>query len=109
VEYPHREIWLSEAETWLPSDSLKFYTYGFLFEGRADSGVFSKELDLKVSFALGTFATVFQTEVYAIMAYSDYYLRECMTGKTICICSESWAALLALSSHTSRWSGGSGI
>jgi hypothetical protein len=26
VEYPSREIWLSEAEAWLPSDGLKFYT-----------------------------------------------------------------------------------
>jgi hypothetical protein len=34
------EIWLSEAEPWLPSDGLKFYTGGSLFEGRAGSGVF---------------------------------------------------------------------
>jgi hypothetical protein len=26
VEYPSTEIWLSEAETWLPSDGLNFYT-----------------------------------------------------------------------------------
>jgi hypothetical protein len=71
-----------------------------LFEGRAGSGVFfSEKLDLKASFALGTFATVFQAEVYAIMACSDYCLKECMTGKTICICSDR-AALLALNSHT---------
>jgi hypothetical protein len=41
VEYPSREIWLSEAEAWLPSDGLKFYTDESLFEGRAGSGVFS--------------------------------------------------------------------
>jgi hypothetical protein len=46
-----------------------------LFEGRAGSGVFSEELDLKAFFALGTFATVFQAEVYAIMACFDYCLR----------------------------------
>jgi ribonuclease HI len=100
VEYRSREIWLSEAEAWVPSDALKFYTDGSLFEGKAGSGVFSEELDLKASFALGTFATVFQAEVYAIMACSNYCLRECMTGKTVCICSDSRAALLALSSHT---------
>jgi hypothetical protein len=59
-----------------------------------------EELDLKASFALGVFATVFQAEVYFILACSDFYLRECMTGKTVCICSDSRAALLALSSHT---------
>jgi hypothetical protein len=69
-----------------------------LFEGKAGSGVFSEELDLKASFALGTLATVFQAEVYAIMACFDYCLRECMTGKTICICSDSSTALLAFSS-----------
>jgi hypothetical protein len=100
VEYPSREIWLSVAEAWLPSDGLKFYTDSSLFEGRVGSGVFSEEVDLKASFALGKFATVFQAEVYAIMACSDYCLRECMTGKKICIRSDSRAALLALSPHT---------
>jgi hypothetical protein len=66
----------------------------------AGSGVFSAELDLKASFALGPFTTVFQAEVYAIMACSDYCLRECMDGKTVCICSDSRTALLAISSHT---------
>jgi hypothetical protein len=46
------------------------------------------------------FAKVFQAEVYAIFAYSDFCLRECMTHKTICICSDSLAAFLGLSSHT---------
>jgi hypothetical protein len=67
VAYPCMEIWLSEVEAWIPSDGLKYYTDGSLFEGRPGSGVFSEELDLKQSFALGTFATVFQPEVYAIL------------------------------------------
>jgi hypothetical protein len=71
-----------------------------LMAGRVLEFFFFEKLDLMASFALGTFATVFQAEVYAIMALSDYCLRECMTGKTICICSDSRVALLALSSHT---------
>jgi hypothetical protein len=71
---PLISLWLSEAEAWLPSVGLKLYTDGSLFEGKAGSGVFSEELDLKASFALETFATVFQAEVYAIIAWSDYCL-----------------------------------
>jgi hypothetical protein len=57
---------------------------GALFEGRAGSGLFSEEHDLKASFVLGTFATVYQAEVYTIMACSDYCLRECMLFCAIC-------------------------
>jgi hypothetical protein len=39
------------------------------------------EFDLKASFALRTFATIFQPEVYAILPCFDYCLRECMTDK----------------------------
>jgi hypothetical protein len=62
--------------------------------------LFSEKLDLKASFPLGTFATFFQAEVYAILACSYYFLKECLSGKTICICSDSRATLMALSSHT---------
>jgi hypothetical protein len=40
VQNPSSEIWLSEAEAWLSSNSLKLYTDGSLFEGRAGSRVF---------------------------------------------------------------------
>jgi ribonuclease HI len=54
------------------------------------------------SYALETFATVFQAEVYAIMACSYYCLREYMTGKTICIhtqCHRGRNSLQGLSIH----------
>jgi hypothetical protein len=60
---------------------LKFYSDGSLFEGKAGSEVLSEILYLKACFALGTFTTVFQVEVYTILAGSDYSLREGMTGK----------------------------
>jgi hypothetical protein len=31
VKYPSWEIWLSEADAWLPSDGLEFYIDGSLF------------------------------------------------------------------------------
>jgi hypothetical protein len=57
---------------------LKFYNDGSLIEDRAGSGVFSEELDLKAYFAFGTFATIFQAAVYAILACSKYCLKECV-------------------------------
>jgi hypothetical protein len=69
VNYPCRKIWLSETEAWLPSDGLKLYTDGSLFESRAGSEVFSEQLDLKASFVFETFTTVF-------FACSDYCLME---------------------------------
>jgi hypothetical protein len=92
-----RGDYLSEAEALLSSDA---YTNGSLVEGRAVYGVFSEELDLKEFFALEAFASVFRTEVHAILSCSEYGLEKCMSGKTICICSDSRATLLALSSHT---------
>jgi hypothetical protein len=58
----------------------RYNTDGFLFDGRAGSEVFLEELNFKAYLALGTFATVFQAEVYAILVCSDYCLRKCMTS-----------------------------
>jgi ribonuclease HI len=57
-------------------------------------GLFS---DTRESYALGSLATVFQAEVYAILACSDYCRSANMHNMTICICSDSKAALSALS------------
>jgi ABC-type cobalamin transport system permease subunit len=54
-------------------------------EGRAGAGVFSDTLDIR-KYAL---STVLQTEVYAILAWSDYCLSMNMYNMTICICSDS--------------------
>jgi hypothetical protein len=60
------------------------YTVGSLSEGRADTGVFSDTLDKRESCALGSLATVFWVSAY-------------MHNITFCLCSDSKAALLALS------------
>jgi hypothetical protein len=62
--------------------------------------VFSDTLDIGEFYALGSLATVFQTEVYAMFACSDYCRSANMHNITICICSDSKAALLALSSFS---------
>jgi hypothetical protein len=52
---------------------------------RAGVGVFSDILDIREPYALGSFAMVFQTEVYAIRACSDYCWSTNMHNMTICI------------------------
>jgi ribonuclease HI len=47
--------------------------------------VFSDTLDMGESYALGSLATVFQTEVYAILTCSDYCRSVNMHNMTICI------------------------
>jgi hypothetical protein len=60
--------------------------------------VFSDTLDIRESYAFVSLATVFQTEVYAC---SDYCRSTNMHNMTICmLCSDTKAALLALSSCT---------
>jgi hypothetical protein len=99
VELPPRSSWLSqETSEILPSDGVIFHTDGSLCEGEAGAGVFSDTL--RESYALGSLAVVFQTEIYAILACSDYCRSANMHNMTICICSNSKAALLALSSYT---------
>jgi hypothetical protein len=77
VEFPPRSSWLSqETLEILPSDGVIFYTDGSLYKGKVAAGVFSDTLDIRESYALGSLATVFQTEVYAIFACSDYCRRK---------------------------------
>jgi hypothetical protein len=62
--------------------------------------VFLDNLDIRESYTIGSLAKVFQTEVYAILACSDYCRSVNMHKMTICMCSDSKAALLGLSSYT---------
>jgi hypothetical protein len=101
VELPPKSSWLSqETSEILPSDGVIFYSDGSLCEGRAGAGVFSDTLDISKSYAFGSLATVFETEVYAIFTCSNYCRSANTHNMTICICSDSKAALLALSSST---------
>jgi hypothetical protein len=68
VDLPPRSSWLSQKTSEiLISDSVIYYTDGSLCEGREGAGVFSDTLDIRQSDALGSLATVFETEEYAIL------------------------------------------
>jgi hypothetical protein len=74
---------------------------GSLCEGRAGAGVFLDTLDIWESYAFGSLTTVSQTvEVYSILACSDFCRSANMHKMMIFKCSDSKAALLALSYYT---------
>lgn len=62
------------------------------------SGVFGPGVN--VSYALGSWPTVFQAEIYAILECADICLKRRYRNANICICSDSKAALNALKSRT---------
>jgi ribonuclease HI len=98
VKLPPKRSWLSQKTLdILPSDGVILYTDGS--QSRAGAGVFSETLDIREFYALGSLATVFQTEVYAIRACSNYCRSTNMHNMTICTCSDSKAAFLAPSSY----------
>jgi hypothetical protein len=57
---------------------------------------FSDISNVRESYAFGSYATVFQSEVYAILACSEYCISEGIVNRAVSICSDSRAALLAL-------------
>jgi hypothetical protein len=65
VDLPTREDWSTECVDMVAPDGLVFFTDGSLCGGRAGAGVFSDILNVRVSYALCSHATAFQSEVYA--------------------------------------------
>jgi hypothetical protein len=72
VDFPTSEDWSTDCVDLIAPDGLVFFTNGSLCEDRAGAGVFSDILNVRESYALGSHTTVFQSEVYAILACSEY-------------------------------------
>ena len=99
VKFPSREFWMNQAENATLSNEITCYTDGSFCDNRSGAGVFSESLNLKESYSLGAYTTVFQAEVYAILACSDICQKAGLQNETIHIFSDSKAALMALSSY----------
>ena len=78
-------------------DEVVCYTDGSRAMGRAGAGIYFQREDEGLSYPLGKFCTVFQAEVHAIMtcARHDYVSQE--NGSSVAICSDSQAAIKAVS------------
>jgi methylase of polypeptide subunit release factors len=84
--------------TEFPEHTLSWYTDGSRAESGTGSGICGLRLNCNLSFSLGNFATVFQTEIYAILQCAYENIRRASKSKWILILSDSQAALKALSS-----------
>jgi ribonuclease HI len=82
----------------LPEDSLTWFTDGSRANSGTGSGIFGLRPNRSFSFPLGKFATVFQTEIYAILQCACKNIRRAYKNKWILIFSDSLVALKALSS-----------
>jgi len=81
-----------------PEDALIWITDGSRANSGTGSGIFGLRPNRSFSFPLGTFATVFQTEIYAILQCACENIRRAYKNKWILIFSDSQTALKALSS-----------
>jgi len=77
---------------------LTWFTDGSRANSGTWSGIFGLRPNRSFSFPLGKFATVFQTEVYAILQCACKNIRRAYKNKWILIFSDSLVALKALSS-----------
>jgi ribonuclease HI len=80
---------MDQVENVTMSDEITCYTDGSYSDNRSGVGVFSNTLNLKESYSLGTYTTVFQAEVYAILACSDICQKVGLQNATIHIFSLS--------------------
>jgi hypothetical protein len=65
-------------------------------EGRAGAGAYGQSVGRRLSMSLGKYVTVFQAEIYAILACVYEIQNNVRLEKYISTCSDSQAALRAL-------------
>jgi ribonuclease HI len=93
-----RDYWRKKDPVF-PEDAVIWFTDGSKADSETMSGIFGIRPNRSFSFPLGKLATVFQTEIYAILQCACENIRRAYKHKRILIFSDSQAALMALSSQ----------
>jgi len=91
-----REKWTGGSATPLVIKGLVWFTDGSTMMGGTGAGVYGQFLGTRLSIPLGKHATVFQAEVYAILACVYEIETQRRPQKYVCICSDSQVALKEL-------------
>jgi ribonuclease HI len=90
--------YLRTKDPLFPEDALIWFTDGSRADSGTGSGICGLRPNSSLRFPLGKFATVFQTEIYAILQCACENIRRASKHKRILIFSDSQAPLKALSS-----------
>jgi ribonuclease HI len=90
------DYWRNKDPTF-PEDALMWYTDGSRTDSGTGSGIYGLKANESYSFSLGKFASVIQTEIYAILQCAYENIRWVYKNKRILIFSDSQAAVKALS------------
>lgn len=93
---PSRNDWLNGV--FPPEHGTVWYTDGSLINESAGAGLFCANPTVEISIPLGTHSSIFLAEVRAILEGAYYNIELNRTNDIIFICSDSEAALKALSS-----------
>jgi ribonuclease HI len=99
---PTREDWRTRPVELVPPDSICCYTDGSKTESSTVSGIFILAIGVEESIPLSIPATVFQTEVHAISVCCRHLLQRGCVLEDVRICSDSLAAILAVSNGCYR-------
>jgi ribonuclease HI len=91
-----REEWARSPGTPPAVKGLVWYTDGSRTAEGTGAGVYGQSVNRRLSIPLGKHATVFQAEVYAILACAHEIEAQDQSEKYVSICSDSQAALKAL-------------
>jgi ribonuclease HI len=96
VTIPHREVWTKGPAAPPEVKGLVWYTDGSKMKGWTGAGVYGQSVKRRLSYPLGRYATVFQAEIYAILACVYEIQSLDRPEKHVSICSDSQAALKSL-------------
>ena len=96
VSLLRREDWTAGTGAPPVVKELVWFTDGSRMREEARAGVYGQSGGRRLSFSLGRYATVFQAEIYAILACAYEIQLQNRPERYVSICSDSQAALKAL-------------
>jgi hypothetical protein len=96
VTIPHREDWTKGPAAPPEVKGLVWYTDGSKMKGGTGAGVYGQSVKRRLCYPLGRYATVFQAEIYAILACVHEIQSLDRAEKHVSICADSQAVLKSL-------------